>query len=284
LAPVYPQLTAPEIQLAVADAGMQVVRWLSKNELGQLQSSHYLPDNDLRKLIDKWKAWMDTIGGLNSVQVFGVSPGSGGNPRVFLKLNGRKSSVVVRLLWNWEQKVILGWGDNIAMPGITRLSPGTDNDWVSFDFDRSQAVRVRFDVTPNGQVTGITVGTGMALVARKLTAVELGNEAAIPMTSVAIDLNTGGLASPTEIANGRFAAYIGQYETPRGKLKFTQMGEKLIGDAGGNLREFAPDPAAADRFRSGNDLLTFERDDTGKVIGFTAVIGPGQQIKGKKID
>jgi CubicO group peptidase (beta-lactamase class C family) len=284
---VYPHLTPPNLQPAVAEAGMQVVRWLSKNELGQLQGSHYLPENDLHKLIDKWKAWMDAIGGLNSVQVFGVSPGSGGNPRVFIKLNGPKSSLVIRLLWNWEQKVILGWGDNISMPAITRLLPGTDGDWVNFDFDRSQAVRVRFNAGPDGQITGLTIpaaGNGSDLVARKLTATELGHEAAIPMSSVAIDLNTGGLVAPAEITNGRFAAYIGQYDTPRGKLKFAQVGEKLIGDAGGNLREFAPDPAVADQFRSGNDLLTFERNAAGKVIGFTAVIGPGQQIKGTKID
>jgi hypothetical protein len=116
---------------------------------------------------------MNAIGELKSFQILGVSPGSGGNPRVFVKLNGEKSSLVVRLLWNWSQKRLLAWGDDIPLPVIIKLSPESETSFINFDFDKSQTVRLRFNTSSDGKVTGLMVRSADGnsdIFARKINA------------------------------------------------------------------------------------------------------------------
>lgn len=153
----YPQQSPPEFQNDVNEAGKQVLEWLNKNDSTQIKSASYLSEKDLTGLQTQWKSWINTTGELKSFQIIGSSPGSGGNLRTFAKLNGEKSSLVVRLLWNWKQKKLLAWGDDIPLPAITKFMPESETAFINFDFNKSQTVRVHFNTSAEGKTLGLTV-------------------------------------------------------------------------------------------------------------------------------
>lgn len=154
---VYPQQSPPEFQNDVNEAGKQVIDWLNRNDLSQIKSSDYLSEKDLTALQTQWNSWMKTIGDLKSFQILGASPGSGGNLRTFVKLDGEKNSLVVRLLWNWKQKKLLAWGDDIPLPAITKFMPESGMAFINFDFNKSQTVRIHFNTSADGKPLGLTV-------------------------------------------------------------------------------------------------------------------------------
>jgi tricorn protease len=88
-----------------------------------------------------------------------------------------------------------------------------------------------------------------------------------------------------KVADGRFAEFLGRFETPMGVLSFTQEGDKLIGDAGGERIELAPDAAVKDKFAAQGApvSVSFERDANGKIIAITVLLSGGREIKGKKL-
>ena len=88
------------------------------------------------------------------------------------------------------------------------------------------------------------------------------------------------------VTDGKFAAYLGQFDTPMGVVIFSQEGDKLIGLAGGERIELSPDATAKDKFaaQSASVVVTFERDSSGKVVGVTIIIPSGREVKGKKIN
>lgn len=211
----YPGQSPPGFQKDVGEAGKQVVDGLSKNDLSQIKSAGYLSEKDLPVLQARWKSWMNAVGELKSFQVLGVSPGSGGNPRTFVKLNGEKSSLVVRLLWNWSQKRLTAWGDNIPLPVITKLLPESDTSFINFDFDKSQTVRVRFNTSSDGNVIGLTVRSadGSDVIARKTDKTPTANE---PIIAASSEKNSDGSALPVStpkpvanaVSDGKFASTL----------------------------------------------------------------------------
>ena len=88
------------------------------------------------------------------------------------------------------------------------------------------------------------------------------------------------------VTDGKFAEFLGKFDTPMGVVVFSQEGEKLIGLAGGERLELVPDAAAKDRFiaPTASVTVTFERDAGGKISGATIVIPSGRELKGRKID
>ncbi|MGI8641021.1 MAG: S41 family peptidase [Pyrinomonadaceae bacterium] len=86
-------------------------------------------------------------------------------------------------------------------------------------------------------------------------------------------------------SDGKFVAYLGNFDTPMGVVSFTQEGDKLIGLAGGERIELFADATVKDAFKaqSASVGVTFERDVSGKVIGLTIIIPSGRELKGKKI-
>jgi CubicO group peptidase (beta-lactamase class C family) len=169
----YPQQSPPTFQNDVGETGKLVVESLRKNDLSGIKTAGYLAEKESLELQAKWKSWMNAVGELKSFQILGVSPGSGGNPRVFVKLSGEKTSLVVRLLWNWSQKRLLAWGDDIPLPVITKLSPESETSFINFDFDKSQTIRVRFNTSSDGKVTGLMVRStngNSDIYARKINA------------------------------------------------------------------------------------------------------------------
>jgi CubicO group peptidase (beta-lactamase class C family) len=173
----YPQQTPPAFLGDIAQTGKQVVELLGQNDLAQLTRGGFVAEKDLPILIAHWKAWMNTTGKLTSFQVLGVSPGSGGNPRTFVRLNGEKSSLVIRLLWNWNQKRVTAWGDNIPLPASVKLLPESESSFVNFAFDKSQTIRVRFDISTgvNGLILRSADGRS-EVVARKTDRAPSSNE------------------------------------------------------------------------------------------------------------
>jgi tricorn protease len=120
---------------------------------------------------------------------------------------------------------------------------------------------------------------------------EKNNSALIPPPStLAAPGSAFPLPTPKPIAaavtNGKFAEFLGQFETSMGALVFTQEGDKLIGLAGGERIELFPDASVKDRFaaQTASVVVTFERGADGKISGLTIVIPSGREIKGKKID
>lgn len=86
------------------------------------------------------------------------------------------------------------------------------------------------------------------------------------------------------VTNGKFADFIGRFDTPMGIVSFAQEGDKLIGDAGGERIELTLDATVKDRFTGGPVVITFERDSAGKIIGATLVLPNGREIKGRKMN
>jgi hypothetical protein len=88
------------------------------------------------------------------------------------------------------------------------------------------------------------------------------------------------------VSDGKFAAYLGKFDTPMGVVSFTQEGDKLIGDAGGERIELFSDQNIKDNFKAqtASVNITFERDAGGKVVGLTIVIPSGRELKGKRIN
>ena len=243
----YPRQAPPSFQKDVGEAGKQVIEWLSRNEFSQIKSAGFLSEKDLPGLQATWKSWMSSIGELKSFQVLGVSPGSGGNPRTFVKLNGEKSSLVVRLLWNWNQKRLAAWGDNISLPTIIKLLPESETSFLNFDFDKSQTVRVRFNNDPGGKANGLTVlsADGKSDVfARKTEKTLTSNEPVIATNSQARNNSTPPVSTPKPEANavtgGKFAEYIGQFETPRGVSNFYPGRRKLDRSGGRRTHRTCP--------------------------------------------
>ena len=88
------------------------------------------------------------------------------------------------------------------------------------------------------------------------------------------------------VIGGKFADYVGQFETPMGAISFRQEAERFVGIApNGERIELVPDSATKDKFaaQTASILLTFECDANGKVNGLTLIIPSGQELKGKKI-
>jgi tricorn protease len=88
------------------------------------------------------------------------------------------------------------------------------------------------------------------------------------------------------IENGKYSAFLGQFETEMGVLTFRQEGEKLVGVApNGERIELIPDREVKDKFiaQTASVQVTFDRDANGKVISATIIIPSGRQLKGKKI-
>ena len=88
------------------------------------------------------------------------------------------------------------------------------------------------------------------------------------------------------VTDGKFAEYLGQFDTPMGVITFSQEGEKLIGLAGGERIELVPETGAKDKFaaQAASVTVTFERDAGGKIVGVTVVIPSGRELKGRKIN
>lgn len=115
---------------------------------------------------------------------------------------------------------------------------------------------------------------------------------ATKVTTGIFELPTPGSAFPLPtpkpdakpVTDGKFAEYLGSFDTPMGALVFTQEGDKLIGLAGGERIELLPDAAAKDKFsaQTAAVTVTFERGADGKITGVTVVIPSGREIKGRK--
>ncbi len=88
------------------------------------------------------------------------------------------------------------------------------------------------------------------------------------------------------ITDGKFAAFLGQFDTLMGVVSFSQEGEKLIGLAGGERIELTPDASVKDKFtaQTASVTVTFECDASGKITGVTVIIPSGRELKGKKIN
>ena len=119
----YSQNAPPKFQSEVNEAEKQIVEFLEKNDSVKLKAADYLLEKNLAALQMKWKEWTNKIGELKSVETLGTSPGTRGFVRTFFKLEGAKSSVVIRFLWDWNNKKLLAWGDDIPLPAITKFLP-----------------------------------------------------------------------------------------------------------------------------------------------------------------
>lgn len=155
----YSGQSPPDFQDKINETGKQFIEWLSKNDLPQIKNANYLPEKDLAALRAKWDSWVETIGEIKSVQILGTSPGTRGFPRTFVKLGGEKTSVVVRLLWDWDKKKLLAWGDDIQLPAISKFSPESETSFINFDFNKSQTLRVRFEMSSGGKVNGLILAS-----------------------------------------------------------------------------------------------------------------------------
>jgi tricorn protease len=108
----------------------------------------------------------------------------------------------------------------------------------------------------------------------------------LPVPGSSFPLTDAKVETPKPVTNGKFADYIGQFETPMGLLTFQQEGEKFVGvSPEGERIELAADAAAKDKFaaQTASVQLTFERDAGGKVVGLTLVIPSGRELKGKRV-
>ncbi len=151
----YSQNAPPKFQSEANEAGKRIVELLEKNDSAKMKVADYLAEKNLAALQAKWKEWTNKIGELKSVETLGTSPGARDFVRTFLKLEGAKDSVVVRLLWDWNNKKLLAWGDDIPLPAITKFSPESETAFVNFDFNKSQTIRIKFQQSAGGEIQGL---------------------------------------------------------------------------------------------------------------------------------
>jgi hypothetical protein len=195
-------------------------------------------------------------------------------------------------------------GGNIQLPNRAAYNPngsdwGIENIGVAPDFD--------VEITPQDFMAGRdsqlekAVEVAMAEVAKlkpnqpklpvfpthpavKTTA---GNDSFVfPVPGSSFPITDVKIEAPKLITDGKFAEYVGQFETPMGLLTFQQEGEKFVGvSPEGERIELAPLASAKDKFaaQTASVQLTFERDEGGKVFGLTLIIPSGRELKGKKI-
>jgi tricorn protease len=195
-------------------------------------------------------------------------------------------------------------GGNIQLPNRAAYNPdgstwGIENIGVAPDYD--------VEITPQDFMAGRdaqlekAVEVAMAEIAKlkpsqpkrpafpvhpagKLTAANDSN--ALPLPGSSFPITAATVETPKSVASGKFADYIGQFETEMGIVTFQQEGDKFIGIAGNNERiEFSPDSTIKDKFvgQTASVQLTFERDASGKVTGLTIIIPSGREMKGKRV-
>ncbi len=190
----------------------------------------------------------------------------------------------------------------VQLPNRAAYNPdgstwGIENDGVHPDYD--------VEITPQNLMAGKdsqlekAVEVGLAQIAKN--PIVQPKRPAFPVhpfeqktnTTGTLILPTPGSAFPTpeekpqedSITNGKFAAFLGQFDTPMGVVTFSQEGEKLIGLAGGERIELFPDTNAKDKFvaQTASVSVAFERDASDKIVAVTIVIPSGKELKGKKI-
>jgi Domain of unknown function (DUF3471) len=80
-----------------------------------------------------------------------------------------------------------------------------------------------------------------------------------------------------------FDDYVGEYEVPIGILVITHEGDKLFGQPKGESKEeLQPQDDGTFKVTNVNAIVTFVRDDKGKVTDISVKLD-GQELKGKKI-
>jgi len=151
----YSQTAPPKFQNEVSEAGKQIVELLEENDSAKIKATDYLSEKNLAALQANWEEWTNKIGQLKSVEILGISPGASGFTRTFFKLEGAKSSVVIRLLWDWNNKKLLAWGDDIPLPVITKFLSESETAFVNFDFNKSQTIRIKFQQSSSGEIQGL---------------------------------------------------------------------------------------------------------------------------------
>jgi hypothetical protein len=194
-------------------------------------------------------------------------------------------------------------GGRVQLPNRAAYDPGgawgIENSGVAPDFD--------VEITPQDVIAGRdsqlekAVEVAMAQITknpifqpkRPSFPVHPGNDkgANSSLTVQPSDLPPPGSAfpAPAEVkltVGGKFVEFTGRFDTPMGVITFQQEGEKLIGIAGGERIELAPDAAAKDKFaaQTASATVTFERDAGGRIVAVTVVIPSGREVKGRKID
>ncbi|MBA4182664.1 MAG: PD40 domain-containing protein [Acidobacteria bacterium] len=196
-------------------------------------------------------------------------------------------------------------GGNIQLPNRAAYNPdgstwAVENVGIAPDFD--------VEITPQDFMAGRdaqlekAIEVAMAEVAKvkpqspKLPAFPVhpagkltsrNDSSVLPMPGSSFPITESKIESTVKpVTGGKYAEYIGQFETPMGAVIFQQEGAKFVGIApNGERIELAPDATAKDKFvaQTANVQLTFERDTTGKVVGLTLIIPSGQELKGKKL-
>jgi len=195
-------------------------------------------------------------------------------------------------------------GGNIQLPNRAAYNPdgstwGIENIGVAPDFD--------VEITPRDFMAGRdsqlekAIEVAMAEVAKtksqspKLPTFPIhpaekttsGNDSSVlPMPGSSFPITETKVEIPKPTTTGKFADYIGQFETPMGLLTFRQEGDKFVGvSPNGERIELVPDAAAKDKFvaQAENVQLTFERDEGGKAVSLTIIIPSGREMKGKRV-
>jgi tricorn protease len=195
-------------------------------------------------------------------------------------------------------------GGNIQLPNRAAYNPngsdwGIENIGVAPDFD--------VEITPQDFIAGRdsqlekAIEVAMSEVAKlkpnqpklpvfpthpaEKTAVK--NDAfVLPVPGSLFPIVDAKVETPKTTTTGKFADYVGQFETPMGAVTFQQEGDKFVGVApSGERIELVPDASAKDKFaaKTASIQLTFERDGNGKVVSLTLIIPSGQELKGKRI-
>ncbi|HZH35323.1 MAG TPA: S41 family peptidase [Pyrinomonadaceae bacterium] len=193
-------------------------------------------------------------------------------------------------------------GGRVQLPNRAAYNPngsswGIENEGVAPDFD--------VEITPQDLMAGRdsqlekAVEVAMAQIAKnpivkpkrpvfpvhpgKLETI--GGALILPDPGSAFPVTEAKNVAVPAVTNGRFAAFIGEYDTQGGVLMVKQEGDKLFADAGGQRMELVPENQA-DKFTAQpvGAGVTFIRDTGGKVTEVVVIMGGGREMKGRKIN
>ena len=172
---------------------------------------------------------------------------------------------------------------------------GIENTGVAPDFD----VELTPQDSMNGKDAQLEKAVEVALADTQRTPVikpkrppfpvHLGKQETVSGGSLNLPAPGSAFPAPVEVKptiNGKYAAFIGQFDTPMGLLVIKEENGKLFGDAGGERIELVADASTPDKFNAlgANVNVRFERDAAGKIVGVTVQMPNGREMKGKKVN
>ena len=107
------------------------------------------------------RSFEENLGPTTKLEILGTIPAwwsKNDDVATIVRVNGERGSFIFRLHWS-EDKIIALGGSMISQPIIVAFAPLTDNVFAGYHIGMAKTMRISFNTTDGGVVTGLTVHT-----------------------------------------------------------------------------------------------------------------------------